>query len=131
PHSQRHECDDGLTLHLIRPRHDCGLGYPGMGHQSRFHLHRRKPVTRNIDHVVDSTHDPKVSVLVLASAVTGEIYAGNLSPVLTHVTIRVVENRSQHSGPRTLDHEKASRTERHGFALASDHVAGDSGKRTR
>src|SRR5438132_1520 len=44
PKLEGHERGDGLALHLVRSRDDCRLGYLGMGHQSRFHLHGRPSV---------------------------------------------------------------------------------------
>ena len=38
-----------------------------MSHQTAFHFHRAQAVPRNIQHVVNSTHDPYVTVFIMTS----------------------------------------------------------------
>src|SRR5215831_535316 len=55
-------------------------------------------MARNIDHVVDTAHDPVVAILVTAGAVTRK------------VAIRIAINCAKHARPWFLDNEKAART---------------------
>ncbi len=76
----------------------------------------------DVDDVVHASHDPEVAVFVFAGAVAGEVDPGNLRPVLAFVAFGIAVDVAQHPGPRTLDHEEATGTERDRFAVECDNV---------
>src|SRR5262249_56689256 len=61
-----------------------------------------------VQDVIDAAHDPEVAVLVFTGAVTGEIDAGNLAPVLTYVAVGVTIDGAEHARPRTADNEESA-----------------------
>src|SRR5271170_6499204 len=93
---ERHEAYDRLPLQFVGTAYYGRLGDRPMGLQRAFDLHRAQPMARDVDHVVDAAHQPQVAVLVAAGAVAGEVGAGNLTEVLTLITIRIAEDRPQH-----------------------------------
>src|SRR6266513_2416696 len=54
----------------------------------------------HIENIVDSSHDPEVSVLVAARAVAGQITSFEFAPELFLVAFLVAVNRAQHRRPR-------------------------------
>src|SRR5437660_197023 len=82
----------------------------------------------NIDHVVDTTHDPEVAVLVLARAVTGKVHALNLRPVLLLITRVVAIDGPQHGRPGLGDDEVAARVRAYRVTITRHHVSLDAGK---
>ena len=79
---QGDEGRDGLALDIVGTAHHGGFGDLGMGHQRGLDLHGGEAVAADVEHVVDPAHHPDVSVLVHAGAVSGEVDAGNVGPVL-------------------------------------------------
>src|ERR1700730_6466258 len=56
-------------------------------------------MSRTIQHVVDPTDDPKISVLIAARAVASEIIARVFAPILFLVALLVAIDRPQHRRP--------------------------------
>jgi hypothetical protein len=79
---QSDEPHHGLPRKVVGPAHHSGLGHIVMAHQSALNFRGAQPVAGHLDDVVDTTHNPKVSVLVSPSAVSGEIKARDLAPIL-------------------------------------------------
>src|SRR4030095_10996665 len=79
----------------------------------------------DIDHVVDATHDPKITVPVSARAVAGKVNTVDLRPVLLPVPFVITINCSQHGRPRSREHEIAAFIRADGFAVAGHHICGD------
>ena len=59
----------------------------------------------DVQDVVDAADDPKVSVLVPARAVAGEVIAFEFAPGPSSVARLVAVNRAQHRWPRLADDE--------------------------
>src|SRR5207253_10716272 len=100
----RYECNNSLTFQIIGPPDNCGFGYCWMTNKRAFNLHCPNPMTGDVDDVVNSAHDPQITVFITASTVAGEIHAGDLTPVLFLVPLGITVDRSQHRRPRLLDH---------------------------
>src|SRR5688572_326560 len=89
------ECDEHterLPFQLIGPADCCSFCNGRMRHQRTFHLGGADAVTGNVEHVVDPTDDPEITVLVLTSAVAREIdirTPRKLAEVLPRITIVV------------------------------------------
>src|SRR5260221_12481654 len=99
-----------------------------MRDQGALHLHGAEAVTADVEHVVDAAHDPEVSVFIFAGAVSGEIHAGNLGPVILHVAVGIAVNRAQHSGPRALDDEESAGAFWDGLAFPGHDLWDDAGE---
>src|SRR5438132_10074820 len=93
-----------------------------MTDERTLNFHGSDSMTRNVDHVIDSSHDPQVAVLIAPGAVTGEIHARNLTPVLFLVSLGITVDRAQHGRPRTFDHQKSALIGPDGFALPVDNI---------
>ena len=102
------EHGDRLALELVRPADRGRLGHGGMGDKGRLDLDRRKPVARDVEHVVDAAHDPVVAVAVAACVVAGEVLALNFRPIDFLVTLVVSPDATQHAGPWVGDGEHAA-----------------------
>src|SRR5215831_3509305 len=76
----------------------------------------------HINHVIDAAHDPKVTVLILAGAVTGKVHAFDLRPVLLPITRVVAIDGSQHRRPRTRNDEIPTLIGADRLAVARHHV---------
>src|SRR5579862_2678718 len=86
-------------------------------------------MARDVNHVVDATHDPEITVLVATRAVAGEICAVDLREIISLVALGVSVNRAQHSGPWLAHYQQAALVGADAFAVAGDDVGCDSGKR--
>ena len=71
-----------------------------MRNQRRFHLGRAKPVTGDIDHVVDAASDPVIAVLVTTAAVASEVFAGIGAEISVHEPLVIAVNRAHLARPR-------------------------------
>src|SRR4051812_17124454 len=99
-----------------------------MRHKRGFHFHGAQAMTRHIKYVIHASHNPEVSVLILARAVTREVHARNLRPVVSLVTFRISPNGSQHRRPRFLDDEISTRTEGNRVSFECYHIRGNAGE---
>ena len=73
-------------------------------HKDAFQFRRANPVAGYIHHVINTTQNPVVTVLVAAGAITGEIILpAPFTPVGVLEALRVAINPPQHSGPWFLD----------------------------
>ena len=87
-----------------------------MANQRAFHFGRADAMAGDVEHVVDTAHDPEVTVLVLAASVACEVAARDLGPVSFLVAGGVSPNAPQHGRPRLADHQLAAGILRHGLA---------------
>jgi hypothetical protein len=115
---QTHEGGNCLALDFVRPANDRGFGNFFVRYQRRLHFHRAQPMTGHVQNVVHSAHNPEIAVFILARTVARKVgAAGNLRPVLLHITVGIAVDCPQHGGPRLADDEIATRTQSHGLAL--------------
>lgn len=70
--------------------------------QGGFNLSSGKTVPRDVNHVVDSTTDPVVSVLVTTGSITSEVEALVDVQVGVHVTLVSSPDCAGHARPRLL-----------------------------
>src|SRR6266851_1619282 len=119
-----------LTLHLVGPADHRRLGDHRMGDQRAFDLHRPQPVAGNVNYVIDAPHNPKITVLVAAGAIAGEVHAVDLAEILLLVTVGVAVDRAQHPRPGPLDDQKTTLVGTNGITVARHHVGRDTRQRT-
>src|SRR5438477_12232416 len=62
-------------------------------------------MSRDIQDVIDSADNPKISVLVPSRSVAGEIVPFELAPVLFLITLLVAVNGAQHRRPGFPDNQ--------------------------
>src|SRR5215468_2254148 len=126
---KRHECHDALTAQLIRPADYRGLGDRWMTYQRALDLHGSDPMTGDIDHAVDTSHDPEITIFIPPCAVTGEVHAWDLAPVLLLVALGIAVNRSEHRWPGPLYDKKSSLVGADGIPVTIDNIGHDSRQR--
>jgi len=61
----------------------------------------------NVQHIVDPTDHPEITILVTSSPVAREINAGYFAPVLLLVPFGIAVNPAQHGRPGFPDHQLA------------------------
>jgi len=127
---ERHERDDRLARELVRLRHDGSLGDLLVGHDRRLDLGGREAMPRDVDHVVDPSDDPQVSVLVADRCVPDQVGLGaEARPVRLDVALVVAVERAQHRGPRAREHEQPLALLDAFARLLVDHVGDDARQR--
>src|SRR5262245_51287019 len=62
----------------------------------------------HVYHIVDSAHDPEISVLILSCAVSRKINIQEFGEVLLLESLRIFEDASQHPGPGFIDNKKTA-----------------------
>ena len=125
--SQRNESDNTLTFHFIGPADNRGFRHGGMTDERTFHFHRSDAMPGNVDDVVNSAHDPEISVFVAPRAVAGEVDSRDVTPILRLVSFRIAVNRSQHRWPGLLHDKESALIRSDRVALAVDDVGDDPG----
>src|SRR5262245_44893640 len=83
----------------------------------------------NVDHVVDAPHDPVIAVIINAAVVARQIVAGDLRPILLHVTLVIAPNAAEHAGPRLGDAEHTALITTDGLQLLVEQHRHDAGHR--
>ena len=128
---QSHEGRDRLTFHIVGTAHDRRLSHCIVRDQSAFHLHGAQAMSADVEDIIDTSHDPEISILIFSRAIPREIHTRNLRPVVLHVPVRIAVDRAQHAGPRALDDEETSGTIGHRFSVHVDDVGDHPRKRPR
>src|SRR5437868_2689530 len=82
-------------------------------------------MARDVEHVVNSTEQPVVALVVALGAVAGEVAARKTAPVLRLVALWVAPDGASHSRPRPLQHQIATLAERQAVALFVEDVGLD------
>src|ERR1044072_8387008 len=126
---ERHESHHRRSLHIVRTRDHSALRNRRVRHERALNLRCSESMSAYINNIIDPAHYPKIAVPIAARAVSREIDAFNLRPVLLLVTLIVAPDRSQHRRPRPLDYEIAALVWTNRLAAARHHVGFDSGKR--
>src|SRR5687768_14929046 len=102
-----------------------------MADQRALDFRGPEPMAGAIQNVVDAPDDPEISILVPPRAVSGEVAAFELAPVLFPVTRLVAIERSQHRGPGLPDNQFAADIRSHLISLFIHDRRVDAKKRQR
>src|SRR5438270_25072 len=78
---QSNESDYALAFQFVGPPNDRGLGNFRVTYQSALNLGCSKPVSRNIEDIVDPADDPEITILVATRTIAGQIISLVLAPV--------------------------------------------------
>src|SRR5689334_10114918 len=117
PGLERHEGHQCLALQIVRTSDYRGLGDVLIADERALDFRRADAMAGHVEHVIDTTHDPEVTVLVLTTAIAGEIGAFDLAPINFLVALRVAPESAQHARPRFANDELAAHALGHGIAL--------------
>src|SRR6266566_854293 len=79
---QRDKGDNALTFQLVRPPDYGRFSYLCVADKCAFDFRCAKPVSSNVQDVVDSTNDPEIAIFVAARAISSEIITLKFAPVL-------------------------------------------------
>ena len=77
---ERDERDERLTFQFIRATDDGGFRNFLITDERALHFRRADAMTRDVQHVVNASDDPEISVLVLTATVAGEITVFDFAP---------------------------------------------------
>src|SRR6516165_10508483 len=100
-----------------------------MRNQGTFDLHRPESMARNINHVINPAHNPKVTVLVTPGTIASEVHSCDLAEILLLVALGIPKDGTQHPQPWSLDDEKTTLIGRHGTAIAGYNIGCDTWQR--
>src|ERR1051325_4014774 len=126
---ERNESHNRRSFYLIRTRHNRRFGNSTVRHQRALDFRCSESVATYIDNIVDTAHYPEIAVFVAPRAVTREVNALDLRPVLLFVALVVTPNRSEHRRPRTFNHEVATLSCRLRLSVSGHDVGVDAGER--
>src|SRR4030095_8252451 len=73
-----------------------------------FNFRCAESVPGNVEDVIDSANDPKITIFIAPRAITGEIIAFKFSPVLFSIAGFVAVDRAQHRRPRPANDQFAA-----------------------
>src|SRR5438067_2584402 len=82
-----------------------------MLHQRRLDFHRADAVSGDVQHIIDSTEDPVVAVVVALRSIAREIKVGSAFPlreVGLDVAVVVAPDRTQHRRPGLGEREQTT-----------------------
>ena len=79
-----------------------------MGYESAFHLGRSESMTRYIQNVVESSHNPEVPILVGPSPVSSGVDPLKVVPVGFTVAAPVAVNSPEHGRPRLTNDQSST-----------------------
>src|SRR5262245_58088885 len=96
-----------------------------MAYQSALDFHGSNPVAGDIYDVVDTAHDPEVTVLIAARTVTGEVNPFDIAPVLLLEAVRVPIDCSHHRRPRTFQDKESAFVGANRFPASIDDIRDD------
>src|SRR3954468_19994226 len=118
---KRHEGHNTLPLHLVGAPDHRGFRHRVMTDERTFHFHGSDAMTRHIDDVVNTTHDPEVTVFIATCTVPREVHAWNIAPVLTFESFGIAIDCPHHGGPGLSYHKIAAFIRCHRLSLAIHH----------
>src|SRR5262249_42730825 len=90
---------EGLTLQIIWTANYSRFGDLLMAHEFALDFGGADPMTGDIENVVDPTHNPKVTILVLPAAISGEVTALDFAPIHRLVALRIAPQATEHARP--------------------------------
>src|SRR6266571_5915251 len=71
-----------------------------MANQRAFDFRSAETMAGDVQNIIDSADDPKISILIATRAITRKIVPFEFAPVLLFVTLLVAVNAAQHCRPR-------------------------------
>ena len=126
-----HESDEGLAFEFVGPAHHRSFGHLRMAHQGALHFGGADAMAGDVEHVVNTAHDPEVAVFVLPAAVPGEVAVLDLTPVDFLVALGVTPDAAQHARPGLAQDQLAAGVARDRFAPVIHHFRHHTKKRQR
>src|SRR5437879_13559151 len=72
-----------------------------MANQRAFDFRSAEPMAGDVQNIIDSADDPKISILIATRAITRKVVPFELLPVLLFVALLVAVNGAQHRRPWT------------------------------
>src|SRR5262245_8263889 len=124
---KRNEGDDALAFQLIGATDDSSFSDSWMAYQRTLDFHCSNTMTRDIDHIINTAHDPEVAVFISPGAIAGEIHAWHFAPLLFLVALGISVNVPQHRWPRAFDDKKSSLICSVRISLPIDDIGDNSG----
>ena len=101
--------ENGFALDLVRLTDDRRLGHARVRDERGFDFHRAQAMARDIQDIIDPTHDPVIAVLVALRAVARDVKAVlKFLPVGLDVALVVAPDGAQHRRPGLFDDEIAA-----------------------
>ena len=121
---------NGLSFEIIGSSHNSSFTDGWMTHQCAFHFNCAEPMSRNIDHVVDASHDPVVPIIILPGIVASQINPGDSRPILLDESFFITIDATKHAWPRIADAQHAAMVIFHGISSFVDNLWHDAGQRS-
>mmetsp|Transcript_14968 Transcript_14968/g.26000 ORF Transcript_14968/g.26000 Transcript_14968/m.26000 type:complete len:216 (+) Transcript_14968:1073-1720(+) len=106
-HIQSHIGIDTLAFDVVTHTDHGGFRHMLVKHQGGFNFGGTDSVARNVEHIINTTREPIVSIRVPAAAVTRQIISIKSAKVGIFHAVVITKNRSQRRWPRFLDDQKA------------------------
>src|SRR5688572_33184768 len=100
-----------------------------MRNEGALDFRSSESMTAHTDYIVDAAHYPQITLLITPCAIAGKVNPLDLRPVLLPVPFIVAPDRSQHRGPRPLNHEVAAFVCPNRLTIAGHYVGVDAWKR--
>src|SRR5688572_28687043 len=85
-------------------------------------------MTADVNHIVNSAHDPEVAVLVSPGPISRKVYVLNLGPVLFAIPFIITPNSPQHRGPGPFDYQITALICAYRLSFTRHHVSFYAGK---
>ena len=105
-HDKRH---NGLAGGVVGTPDHSRLGHQRVGHQRRLDFHGAQTVSRYVQHIVNTPHDPEVAIGVALRTITGQIIAFELFREIAFLeAFWVTPDVADHGGPGPLDDEETT-----------------------
>src|SRR3546814_2469380 len=101
----------------MRNAHRCCFGHLGMGDHGAFYLRGAHAVPRHVEHVIDSSGDPVIAILVATRAIAGKVHAAEGLEVGVDEAVVVLVDGAHLPRPGVEDHQ--IRSEEHTSELQS------------
>src|SRR5215470_12258106 len=96
-----------------------------MVNQRALHLVGGDAVPSHIHHIVHTTQEPEVTVLIHLGAVAGKVLPRVARPVLPDVTLGIAVDGAEHGWPRLVENQIAAGSRTNTLALLVQHFCLD------
>src|SRR4030095_14269793 len=104
---QCHKGVDSLSLQVVRHADHCSFGYSRMLAERPLNLRRPQAMARDINHIVYTTGDPVVTVLIPTTTVTSEVLPRITSKIGLAKAFVIAVHGPHYSWPRELNAQVA------------------------